>query len=497
MRLEKLRFELKLHPLHYLFVGSILFLALFVRVYRTDALLRFYYDQGRDFLILKEMVETPKPVLVGPTTGLAGILRGPAYYYLLLPAYLIGGGSPLISAYWLQVLNIVGLIFLYWVARTLYGKTAGIFVLLLMSFSNGIVDLSRWLSNPAPIFFSVPLMLFGLIQIKQQRRADLWWPIVALMLGLNLQFEIASEIWFLPAIILLAVINKDVRPKWRTALICVCVFGATLIPQVIFDIRHQGILRQGIAENFGQSTGSAFVFVKEKFVYRWRQFTDIYANILVQRDYDLLKILAVLGSLFLIDRTNRKNSFVLLVLLITPVAILSFYQGNYGNFYSYYMIGTFPIFMLLLAGILSWYWRIGGLKILVILFFVLFLNKNGILVKNFLIAGTDGPENVVLNNQLQAIDWVYQLAGDREFNVDTYVPPVIPYAYDYLFSWYGEGHYQRLPQEDLRPLLYTIYEVDPPHPERLEAWLKRQAGIGRVVKEQSFGGVVVQERQRL
>ncbi len=46
-------------------------------------------------------------------------------------------------------------------------------------------------------------MVYGLVMIKKQQKAQYWWPVVALMLGLNLQFEIASEIWFLPAVLLL------------------------------------------------------------------------------------------------------------------------------------------------------------------------------------------------------------------------------------------------------------------------------------------------------
>jgi hypothetical protein len=47
------------------------------------------------------------------------------------------------------------------------------------------------------------------------------------------------------------------------------------------------------------------------------------------------------------------------------------------------------------------------------------------------------------------------------------------------------------------PLLYTLYEEDPPHPERLEAWLARQKGIGIVEEEESFGGITVQRRKRI
>lgn len=499
MTLDHFHFELKKYPLHYLFLALVLALAFFARSFRTHDLLRFYYDQGRDALIIKEMIETPKPVLVGPTTGLAGILRGPAFYYLLAPAYLVGGGSPVAAALWLQVLNLVGLIFIYLTARILFGRMAGIFAVLLMGFSNGVVDLSRWLSNPAPILLSVPLMVYGLVKIKKQIRPDFWWLVVALCLGINLQFEIASEIWFLPAILLLILLDRQMRPKLKTAILGLLIFGATLLPQIFFDIRHDGILREGIAQNFASSTTPAFAYQKEAFVDRLSQYVDIYANILVQRQHDLVKILVVLIGILLYFPAFRKNSFLLLVLLLTPLFILAFYQGNYGNFYSYYLIGTFPIFLLLLAGAFSWFWRHPALRLIPVLFLVYFLYQNGVLVKNFLAAGADGiigEENITLQNQYLALDWIYKDAKGKPFNVDVYVPPVIPYAYDYLFPWYGQKHYGQIPSLERQNLLYTLYEVDPPQPGRLAAWLLRQAGIGEVQEEQRYGGIVVQRRLR-
>ena len=106
-------------------------------------------------------------------------------------------------------------------------------------------------------------------------------------------------------------------------------------------------------------------------------------------------------------------------------------------------------------------------------------------------------KTIVLNRQMAAIDWIYKDANGREFNVDEYVPPVIPYAYQYLFQWLGEVKYKAQPLTKNVDLLYTLYEVDPDHPERLQAWLDRQKGIGTVLEEQKFGGIVVQERQRI
>ena len=108
-----------------------------------------------------------------------------------------------------------------------------------------------------------------------------------------------------------------------------------------------------------------------------------------------------------------------------------------------------------------------------------------------------GPTAVTLANQKMAIDWVYRDSNVRDFNVDVYVPPVIPHAYDYLFLWLGSTVYHRLPSLEIQSLLYTLYEVDPPHPDRLEVWLKRQRGIGQIEDRAIFGGITVDRSRRI
>lgn len=141
--------------------------------------------------------------------------------------------------------------------------------------------------------------------------------------------------------------------------------------------------------------------------------------------------------------------------------------------------------------------------VIVFAFIAFFLGDNLVILESYMSGVVDSPNHISLGSENPAVDWVIEDSKERgeEFNVDVYVPPVIPHAYDYLFLW-------RTTQEcgvdlcnmqlDRRvPLLYTLYEVDPPHPERLEAWLERQKGIGVVEDTVIFGGVTVERRTRI
>lgn len=486
------------HLLHYSLLALVILLAFVFRTYRTQDLLRFYYDQGRDALVVFDMINVPKPVLVGPTTGLAGILRGPFFYYLLLPAYLIGQGSPVIAAIWLQIINFFGLIFIYLCAKELFSRRAGLIAVFILGFSNEFVSLSRWLSNPSPILTTVPIMLYGLIQIIKEKKQHFWWPVVALMLGLNLQLEIASEFFFIIALFLFLIFNRQFWPKTKTLLISAGVFLSTLIPQIAFDFRHEHIMYKAILSHFASPGEPSFAFVWENILSRWNFFVDSFSLILIPQVYWPTITAFVLSIIlyFTSKKFRLPKVKVLYYLIFIPLLILSFYQGNEGNFYSYYLIGIYPLAVILLSGILSKLFFFPVLFAFPWIFLILFGSTNLTLVDNFLAAGYDGPEHITLGNQLQAIDWIYQRADGREFNIDFYVPPMIPYSYDYLILWYGDKEYGYQPKEEQRELLYTLSEVDPPHPQRLQAWLDRQSHIGEVKKLERFGGILVEERKR-
>src|SRR3972149_5464469 len=93
-----LKTEIIKHKLVYFVMFFILVGALFVRIYRTEVILSFYFDQGRDAKVVYDLWHNGKFFLLGPTTGIAGIFRGPFYYYLIAPFYLLGGGDPVYPA---------------------------------------------------------------------------------------------------------------------------------------------------------------------------------------------------------------------------------------------------------------------------------------------------------------------------------------------------------------------------------------------------------------
>jgi len=478
----------------------ILLASLFVRTYRLKDLLGFYYDQGRDALVIWNLWHKGKLFLIGPTTGIEGIFRGPWYYWLIAPFYLVGSGDPVWPAAFLAITTVLAIFVLFKLAADMGGKTSAFLAIIVASFSYNLVVASRWLSNPTPMFLISMLIVLSLFGILQNKR---WfWVSLLFLLGMAMQFGSAAEIFYFPAVILFAFWQKDKLPNRKIALIAFFALLVAFLPQIVFDTIHNGILSQSI-KRFLFEEKSFKIFFREILRSRIEFYYQVFFSKLFPGSRNLwgLFLLFLILS-FLANSRNflKDKKFVtVFILFVSPLVGMIFFQGNYGNVYDYYFTGYYLVFILIFSVLLAKF-PIKIFKIILLsVFLYLFLKDNLPVLRDYLASSVEGPTNITLGNELQAVDWVFRDAGER-FNVDVYVPPVIPFAYDYLFLWQATNNCgESLCGMELSrrvPLLYTLYEVDPPHPERLDSWLKRQEEIGRVEKTVHFGGITVDKRMR-
>lgn len=484
------------------FYNNLIFLLLgvgvFFRVYRINELLGFWYDQGRDALIVWDLIHKGKFFLIGPTTGLAGVFRGPWYYYLITPFYWLGRGDPVVPAVFLALSTILGIYIFYKISKKYFDDTVAFVFVLISSLSFYFLGSSRWLSNPTPMYLISAIYFWAMVKVIEGKK---WgWYLVGLMCGFAMQFGSAAELFYLPAAAIFALLNRKYFPDIKTILISGLMTAFPFFPQLLFDARHGWIITKAVTGNFSNKDGSTVIIWKDFISQRLSLYYDIFASKIFEGKTVFAAPFLAVGILGLI--VNWKKSFKnpvfnsLLILVLAPFFGLVFFRGNYGNLYDYYFTGYyFPI-------ILLFSFLIGTIApkfvkyLVIVVFAILFLNRNIPLSLNFINGGVDGGTTIFLGNQKNAIDYIYKDAAGRPFNVDEYVPPVIPYAYEYLFKWLGTYKYKVLPEEKHVSLLYTIEEVDTDHPDRIGAWYARQNGIGKEESKKVFGGITVERRTR-
>lgn len=478
---------------------ALLILAFSFWTYRINDLLGFYFDQGRDAKVIWDFWHNGKLFLIGPTTGIAGIFRGPFYYLLIAPFYLLGGGNPIYPSMFLSLLSVFALFLMYKIATKIIDEQAGLIAVFIATFSLNIMLAARWLSNPTPmLILSMMLVFFVFWAIDGKKYA---WPVVAFIVGTSLfHFGSAGEFFYIFALVIISLLNWKNFPKDKYFIISVVAFLLTALPQIAFDIRHDGILSNNI-KKFLVDDQSFKISFWEVFKLRINFIYDVYTNKIFhwRRNYEFFLmgfavIIFVKNLKFFL--TNKKSQ-VVLIFLIAPLIGLTFFQGNEGNVYDYYLTGYYLIFVLFVGLILRKAFDLGIIgKIFVFLFLLNVVSNNLPFIRYKLRDGVDGPQTIGFKNQKQAIDWIYEDADGAQFSIDVYVPPVIPHAYDYLFIWYGGSVKGYNPLGKVTNPMYTLYEVDPPFPYRLENWLMHQDTVGKVLYEESFGGITVQKRLR-
>lgn len=498
--------EIKKHQKIYFLLGLILVFSAFFRLYRLGPLLGFYYDQGRDALKAQDILHLKDLPAIGPTTGIAGLSLGPFWFYLLAFFYGLGGGNPVVAAGLVALFDVACVFLIYWLGKEFYERKMGLLAAFFWGFSFYLTRSARWFSNPSPLPFFVVLLLFSLGKylLKKEEKYLL---LIFLCLAVSLQLQMASAFFFLPVLLTLFLVFKPRLKKKKYLLLSLLIFFAFLLPQALFEIKNDFLMTRNFLKfNQGEINAWAktwafptFRFLKQR---TGTYFTTFFTKLvvdprLVSKLLAFFWLLFILSRLFSWSKIKKELTFILIIFLFLPLLLLFFFVGNYGQLYDYYLTGFFPPFIILFARFVS---QFSKKKILLPFFlFILlwFLNGNLIHFKGYLRAGVDGPTHITLGNQLQAIDWIYQDAKEQDFNLEIYVPPVIPYAYQYLLSWYGQSRYQRQPVAEKTPLLYTLYEVDSRDPRRFQVWLDRQEGIGQIIKSQSFGGITVQKRERI
>ena len=530
---KKIKAEFFENKLLYVFLTTILVSAFFVRTHRLDQLIGFYYDQGRDAQIIWDLWYDGKLFLIGPVTGLAGIFLGPFYYYMIAPFYILGGGDPVWPAVFLAFLSTAAILITYYLGWKMESRTTGIIAALITSFSYYLVLAGRWLSNPTPILLSSVILFWALWELANNKDKR-WWIVVSLMVGISLHFEAASAVFYIPLVVVFLVwqLTNNNRPstlkvKARSKIssnsdtffhrlkhefgsfkilnISLLVFFITLIPQLLFNFRHDNILLNNFIRLFTEEESfspNINVVLDDRMNYFWGVF---HSKILVGKPHytAIFTMFSFSGIVYFWRELYKKKVLQLFgIFLIVPAIGFILFQGNHGNIYDYYLTGYYNIFVLFFALGFGLLWRHNFGKLVVISFMVIFFQINIPLIRNYVSAGADGPTHITLGNEMQAINWILSdVDYGQEFNTDFYVPPVIPHTYNYLMSWQstkkcGENMCGWV-RDEVRELVYVLYEQDPPHPERLEVWLSGREENTEILEEARFGGITVQRRIRL
>jgi hypothetical protein len=170
----------------------VLLLGEYFRLFRLNDINQFMADQGRQSLVVHDLVVEGQWPLVGPFHTYGGHNYGPIYYYLQVPAFLLLRGDPRFGAVTQALLGGIMIVLLYFLTRQWGGsRMAGITASFLAAVNPLAVWMDRTLWNPneLPVFSVFGFWYAGMMLERP------WWPCWPLLAVLAILTQLHQGGW--------------------------------------------------------------------------------------------------------------------------------------------------------------------------------------------------------------------------------------------------------------------------------------------------------------
>jgi len=466
----------------------------------------FGFDQGRDYLAVKSIVEDKKITLIGSeigagTAGFRGIFHGPFHYYLLSVPYIIFDGNPYGGMVLTYLYGIITIILLFVIGKKLYGNMGGLFAAGLAAISAPLISQSRfiWNSHGAPVF--VLLTFYFVYKLCQQVRYRYLF-LASFFAAFIYNFQIAIAVPMSISLVILAIIILRIRDvKKYAAIVLGFVFGFS--PMILFELRHDFMAVSGIIDYISGSDhigGLGFIITMLDHL---PSFTHNIYDAFIKQDLlkgEVIGVFLFVFSLFFIFKEKNKaiKRFVIYLLILPFITFLVL--GLLNNIvWIHYLLHLGIVYILIFTYIFfsSYLQKKYFLTVLLMLFLSISLLKlSPALIKNIISDFYDYGGTQKMKGKTDVIDFIYRDSKGENFGIFVFTPPVYAYPYEYLIHWYGVTKYGQKPIESKDGLFYLLIEVDPYKPWSYKGWIETVIVEGDTIFEKKLlNGFIVQKRK--
>lgn len=480
--LFKLWWKLKDQKTLFILLIGTLILACFLRFYKLSAYMTFLGDEGRDAIVIKNMIDNHHFPLIGPPTSVGNIYLGPLYYYMMLLPMAVFGLSPVAAAGLDAAIGVATVALIYYLGKIWFGRPAGLVASYLYAISSVTIIYSRssWNPNPAPLF-----ALISIFSLHKLHKAGnfLWLILTGLAIGAALQMHYLAVILILIAFILwLYEIIQRHFSKLKSQHIVggtlggIVSFIAFMSPLFWFDLRHNFLNYRAITELL--TTGTA---VKSDVFANITKIPSFYSYNFIGRyiggeNFYLTTVVSLLIIIALIYRFSYWPKLALAIWMIVGLFGVSFYQQSV---YDHYLGFMNPVPFLLFGSLAKGKKAVFGLAILVI-----FLT-----IVNFQKSPLRFPPNNQLKRTQEVAKYVIQKSGNEDFNFALLAARNYDSAYQFYLDLYG--HKPKQVPFDITQQLFVVCEdpiCDPTHSPKYEV---AAFGWSKIAWEQDLYGVKI------
>ena len=347
---------LKNHWLLLVIVG----ISLFLRLYRIGATLTFLEDEGRDLLIVKRMLDTHLPVLLGPQTSTGNMYLGPLYYYLITPWLVLSHMDPVGPAIFVALSGGLTAYLLFVLGKKWFSPASGYLAAFLYAVLPFAVSVNRgsWNPNLVPLVAVLMLLVFDRLAFAKAP-SRWWWLWYGALVGVMIQLHYMALVFCAAlSLALVWVWRRDLRRLFLGIALALVGFLALLSPFFLFEIRNDWVNTKALF-GFVTATREHNLRYDPPLSLYWHKLSGVTygmaTDVMVGRSMGNVapSLPALLGAVLIIvislyHAIRRRHGPYLLLAAVSAVSllVLGFYQETIHPHYLEFFI---PLLLLLIT----------------------------------------------------------------------------------------------------------------------------------------------------
>ena len=464
----------------------------------------FGFDQGRDYLAVKNIMVENKFTLIGSevgagAAGLNGIFQGPFHYYFLAIPFILTKGDPYGGLVLMFLLSIFSVMFSYFFGRKIFGAIGGLVMALIMTLSPMFIAQARfvWNSNPSTLFILLALYFTYMGLGKKSKFIFL----SAFFSGFIYNFQFAVSIPLCVGLLLYYIFIVKLR-EIKKYLILFSGFIVAFLPMLLFELRHGFMGIKGFAAYlFGpKEAGISFLpsqrIITDHINSFFNAFIDVFPKNIISPYILLLIVLVPAIYYFRKEKDQNLRKFISFLFLLFPIHFLVFLFFR-NAVWVYYLIALNITYILLFSYSVACSFKKNNnfLKIFYVLFLIFILIRAlPMLINVFTYDYSDYGGTAKIKGKTDAIDFIYKDAKGKKFSLFIFSPPIYTYPYDYILWWHAKEKFGYMPDSVKSETFYLLIEKDNDQ-VWYKGWLETVIKNGSVVWEKKLSsGFIVQKR---
>lgn len=389
------------------------------------------FDISRDLILWFDIIHNNHITLIGGHSGtVPGLFHGPLWYYLNLPALIIGSENPIILGWFWIGLSVLMLVIIYFSAFKLFDKNIAILSTLLYSANSisNFIDDEKYFYNPygavllSPIFFILFFKYINSLHV-------IYLAASVFVVGLMVQFQMAFGI---PLLILLFLYSVYFLYRSKR-LMHLLTFAIILIPLstfIIFEFKNSFMQSKTVINYISQPKDDI-------------ELVSFLSSRIDQMVFDNFRMLA------------NQNTILVWFLGVTFFGLLIYQlvrgHSKFISLFAYFYFGFGIITLAFRGEVVNYYWPFLPVMIIVYCYLLVQNLKLSGLFIILVISGLNmfwginditnysnqGEDFSAWNYNLRMASNVYSDAG-QEFGYFIYTPDLFGYGQRYAMEYSGK-----------------------------------------------------------